>query len=95
MATGRVAATPSTPGESNVLELGRKLATVELRVQDDGVGIKAERASGRAMRGKQRGLGLASMQERVALLGGSVRVTARGGNHHHGRHTVRLPDECP
>ena len=61
------------------VRLSREMTTVELRVHDDGVGIKPQRAPGPATLGKRRGLGLTSMQERVALLGGSVRVESEPG----------------
>jgi len=58
------------------VRLRREMTTVELRVQDDGVGIKPLRAP---TPGERRGLGLISMRERVALLGGSVLVESQPG----------------
>jgi len=58
------------------VRLRREMTTVELWVQDDGVGIKPLRAP---TPGERRGLGLISMRERVALLGGSVLVESQPG----------------
>ncbi len=52
------------------VRLVRDEATVELRVQDDGIGFAAR---------NQRGLGLQGMRERAALLGGSVAIESPPG----------------
>jgi signal transduction histidine kinase len=52
-------------------------AIIELRVEDDGVGLDADRAtSGDTGR---RHLGLQGMRERALLLGGSVEVASPAG----------------
>lgn len=60
------------------VRLVRDRSEVELRVQDDGVGLDpTERAAAPA--GDRRRLGLQGIRERAALLGGSVDVTSRRG----------------
>ena len=54
--------------------LRHKEAALELAVQDDGVGFNVGRALDRTP-----GLGLHGMQERVTLLGGSVRIDSKPG----------------
>jgi len=61
------------------VRLARETATIELRVQDDGTGIKRQKARVRAGPSHRRGLGLEGMRERVALLGGWVRVESEPG----------------
>jgi PAS domain S-box-containing protein len=61
------------------VRLARERMTIELRVQDDGSGIKRQRARGRPGSNNGRGLGLEGMRERVALLGGSVRFASAPG----------------
>lgn len=57
------------------VRLARDAGTVELRVQDDGIGLNpALRAAG-----NRRRLGLQGMRERAALLGGSVEVESPRG----------------
>ena len=57
------------------ITLKREAAAVELCVQDDGIGFATDTASSPAS------VGLASMQERARLLGGTVRIVSapRGG----------------
>jgi PAS domain S-box-containing protein len=66
-------------GRHASVRLAREKATIELKVQDDGPGIKRRRAPGRAARSHRGGLGLEGMRERVALLGGSVRIESEPG----------------
>jgi PAS domain S-box-containing protein len=61
------------------VRLGREAATLTLCVQDDGIGMTPQAAPGPLRAGKHRGLGLESMRERVALLGGSVHVESEPG----------------
>jgi PAS domain S-box-containing protein len=61
------------------VRLAREGTTVELVVQDDGAGIKRQRGVGRGRPTNRRGLGLEGMRERVALLGGSIRVESKPG----------------
>jgi len=61
------------------IRLAREKAVIELRVQDDGTGIKRRKVPTRAELSHRRGLGLQGMRERVALLGGSVRVDSEPG----------------
>ena len=66
-------------GARNVhVRLARDEATVELIVQDDGIGLDASMWAATAAR-NQRRLGLKGMRERAALLGGSVDVESRPG----------------
>lgn len=58
-----------------VVELKRSGAMLELVVSDDGVGFDLDQA-----RQSKTGLGLHGMQERVALLGGSVEVHSTAGH---------------
>jgi len=62
------------------VRLATEPGAVRLTVQDDGVGFAAESARRRASphRGRS-GLGLLSMRERAAQLGGAVRVTSAPG----------------
>jgi PAS domain S-box-containing protein len=60
------------------VRLARGAATVELQVRDDGNGFEPM-APAEAAGGNRRPLGLRSMRERAALLGGSVDVAARPG----------------
>jgi signal transduction histidine kinase len=55
--------------------LKHKNAMLEIAIQDDGVGFDAAAALSEAS-----GLGLHGMQERVALLGGSVEIASRRGH---------------
>jgi signal transduction histidine kinase len=57
------------------VELKCEETTLELVVRDDGVGFDAD-----ASRREAAGLGLHGMQERVALLGGSVEIESRPGH---------------
>jgi signal transduction histidine kinase len=66
-------------GRSVSVRLAREKGTIELRVQDDGTGIERRKAPGRARPTHRRGFGLEGMRERVALLGGSVRVESEPG----------------
>jgi len=59
------------------VSIARDGPTVELRVQDDGIGFDPARAEVAA--GDRRPLGLRSMRERATLLGGSVEVDSRPG----------------
>jgi signal transduction histidine kinase len=54
------------------IRLVRDETTVELRVQDDGIGFDPDAVDGR-------GLGLKGMQERAALLGGAVQIASARG----------------
>jgi signal transduction histidine kinase len=58
--------------------LVRDEATVELRVQDDGIGFE-QATRPEAAAGDRRRLGLQGMRERAALLGGSVEVESLPG----------------
>jgi signal transduction histidine kinase len=58
-----------------VVGLKRDGATIELLVQDDGVGFDVSRVLDGAP-----GLGLHSMHERITLLGGSVQIESRPGH---------------
>jgi len=58
------------------VRLVRDEATVELRVQDDGIGL-APTEPAEAAAGDRRRLGLQGIRERAALLGGSVEVESR------------------
>jgi len=60
------------------VRLLRDEATVELRVQDDGVGLDPT-AGAEAAAGDRRRLGLQGMRERAALLGGSIEVESEPG----------------
>ncbi|HEY9382985.1 MAG TPA: ATP-binding protein, partial [Gemmatimonadales bacterium] len=60
------------------VELASDAATVELRVEDDGIGLQPAGPSGDVARGRRR-LGLQGMRERAALLGGSVEVESQRG----------------
>jgi PAS domain S-box-containing protein len=66
-------------GRTASVWLTREETMIELRVQDDGTGIKRQRVLGRANPSDRRSLGLEGMRERVALLGGSVRVESQAG----------------
>jgi len=66
-------------GRSVSVRLAGEKATIELRVQDDGTGIERRKTRGRARPSLRRGLGLEGMRERVALLGGWVRVESEPG----------------
>jgi PAS domain S-box-containing protein len=66
-------------GRRASVRLAREKAAIELRVQDDGTGIKRRKAPVPAGLSHRRGLGLEGMRERVALLGGSVRVESEPG----------------
>ena len=57
----------------------RDETAVELRVQDDGTGFEPGNSLSRAVAGNRRRLGLQGVQERTALLGGSVQVQSRPG----------------
>jgi len=59
------------------VRLAREEAMVELRVEDDGAGFDS--AAGAVVPGEDRHLGLQSMRERAALLGGSVEVESKPG----------------
>jgi PAS domain S-box-containing protein len=61
------------------VRLARERMTIELRVQDDGRGIRRQRAWSRIGSSNGRGLGLEGMRERVTLLGGSVRLASVPG----------------
>jgi PAS domain S-box-containing protein len=61
------------------VQLARDKTMVELRVKDDGTGIKSPRRGGRAGPKHPRGLGLEGMRERVGLLGGSIQVESEPG----------------
>jgi PAS domain S-box-containing protein len=61
------------------VRLAREEATIELRVQDDGAGMKRQKALGRPSPSNCPGLGLQGMRERVALLGGSVQIDSAPG----------------
>jgi signal transduction histidine kinase len=52
--------------------------TLELRVQDDGVGFEADAVLG-SVAANHRGLGLLGMRERAALLGGTVQLASEPG----------------
>jgi len=58
--------------------LVREETTVELRVQDDGIGL-GPAVPAEAAAGDRRRLGLQGMRERAALLGGSVEVESEPG----------------
>lgn len=60
------------------VRLVRDQSKVELRVQDDGIGLHP-RTPGLAAAGDRRRLGLQGMRERAALLGGSVAVESQSG----------------
>ncbi len=64
---------------------------VELRVQDDGIGMTPEQINRRLAR--HQGWGLAGIQERAALVGGQVEITSAPG--HGTRLTVRIPLKAP
>jgi PAS domain S-box-containing protein len=55
--------------------LERHADTISLIVEDDGVGFEAETTSG----ANHRGLGLAGMRERAALVGGTAEIESRPG----------------
>jgi len=61
--------------------------TLELVIRDDGVGFEAAAALEKAS-----GLGLHGMQERVALLGGSVAIESRRGHGTTIRARIHVPD---
>ncbi len=60
------------------VRLLRDEAMVELRVQDDGIGLDST-GGAEAAAGDRRRLGLQGMRERAALLGGSVKVESQPG----------------
>lgn len=60
------------------VRLLRDEARVELRVQDDGIGLDPT-GGAEAAAGDRRRLGLQGMRERAALLGGSVKVESQPG----------------
>jgi signal transduction histidine kinase len=64
---------------------------VELRVQDDGVGMTPEQITRRLAR--HQGWGLAGIQERAALVGGQVEIASAPGRGT--RLTVRIPLKAP
>jgi signal transduction histidine kinase len=68
--------------------LKRDSTVLELSIRDDGVGFDPA-----AVLGEASGLGLHGMQERVALLGGSVEIESRRG--HGTLIRVRIPTEGP
>jgi signal transduction histidine kinase len=60
------------------VRLARKSDSIELRVRDQGRGVRVE-PLGRSASRQRRGLGLRGMRERAELLGGSLRVESRAG----------------
>ena len=58
------------------VRLARERMAIELRVQDDGRGIRRQRARSQPGSSNGQGLGLQGMRERVTLLGGSVRLAS-------------------
>jgi signal transduction histidine kinase len=56
------------------LEVGRKNGHIQLRIQDDGVGINTSEAAH-----KRDSFGLTGMRERVALLGGEIDIQSGPG----------------
>src|SRR5262249_28586429 len=61
-------------GTSIEVEVRRREGWLHLDVRDDGVGF-----SPRAASGTERGLGLAGIEERARLLGGTCRIESRSG----------------
>jgi signal transduction histidine kinase len=55
------------------IQMARENGTLRLMVEDDGVGIAATTNTGR------RTFGLAGMRERIAMLGGSLKINSRKG----------------
>ena len=69
------------------VDLCQEPDVVRLEVRDDGVGFEA---AGTPEAGDRRGLGLAGMRERVALLGGSCTIESQPGGGTHVCVTVPL-----
>jgi PAS domain S-box-containing protein len=59
------------------LSLAKRDSTIELKIQDDGVGFDSKSAAGGD--NNKKGLGLTSMEERAQLSGGSFTVESRVG----------------
>ena len=59
------------------VRLARHSDSIELRVRDQGQGVRAEPPGDRSSSRQRRGLGLRGMRERAELLGGSLRVESR------------------
>lgn len=59
------------------IRLSREAQTLRCLIEDDGHGFDV--AGALARRGSERGLGLAGIQERVAALGGTLRIESRPG----------------
>jgi PAS domain S-box-containing protein len=64
---------------SATVRLARHSDSIELRVRDQGRGVRAGPPADRSGSKQHRGLGLRGMRERAELLGGSLRVESRAG----------------
>ena len=72
------------------IELLLEQSVVKLTVADDGSGFDSEEALGRRRLGS--GVGLAGMQERVSMIGGTLDIISEPGGGTELRITVPLPE---